>query len=256
MTLWAIAAAPLILGSDLTNLDPFDLSLMTNDEVLGVDQAGIPGSPLTAGATQQVWRARQLDGSYYVALFNLDTASSAPVSVSWSQLGFSGSAAVRDLWSHTDLGTFASGFGATVSPTASRLLHVVPTNGFGGTGYEAESSTNTLAGGARVQSCSACSGGAKVGYIGKGGTLQLNGVRAPAAGTYWLTIFYTDGDNGRSMSVSANGGAATTYFFASTGGFSTVGVRQVAVALNAGSNSVLLSRAGAYAPDVDRIIGP
>ena len=46
---------------------------MTNDEVLAVDQAGIPASPLVAGATQQVWRARQPDGSYYVGLFNLDT---------------------------------------------------------------------------------------------------------------------------------------------------------------------------------------
>jgi Alpha galactosidase A/Alpha galactosidase C-terminal beta sandwich domain/Carbohydrate binding module (family 35) len=255
MTLWAIAAAPLILGSDLTNLDPSDLALMTNDEVIAVDQAGIPGSPLTAGATQQVWRARQLDGSYYVALFNLDTASSS-VSVTWSQLGFSGPATVRDLWSHTNLGSFASGFGATVAPTASRLLKVVPTNGLGGTAYEAESSANTLAGGARVQTCSACSGGAKVGYIGKGGTLRVNQVTAPAAGTYQLTVFYTDGDNGRSLSVSTNGGAATTYFFASTGSFSTVGVRQVPVSLNAGANTVLLANASAYGPDVDRIVGP
>ena len=147
MTLWAMAAAPLILGSDLTNLDPFDLSMMTNDEVLAVDQAGIPASPLVAGATQQVWRARQPDGSYYVALFNLDTVNSASVSVTWSQLGFSAPATVRDLWSHTDLGTFASGFGATLNPTASRLLKVVPSTGPGFSLSATPSSRTVTAGG-------------------------------------------------------------------------------------------------------------
>ena len=65
--------------------------------------------------------------------------------------------------------------------------------------YEAESSANTLVGGAKVASCSACSGGQKVGYIGLAGTLQFNNVQASSSGAASVTIYYVDGDAGRSV---------------------------------------------------------
>ena len=123
-TLWSIAAAPLILGPDLTHLDPADLPLITNDEVIGVNQAGVPASPFVAGGMQQVWRAKEADGTYVVALFNLSTTATATVSVSWSQLGLMRSASVRDLWRHSNLGSFATGFSASLGPGASRLIRV------------------------------------------------------------------------------------------------------------------------------------
>lgn len=125
VTLWSIGCAPLILGADLTKLDPADLPLITNDEVIAVNQAGISAAPLQAGVNQPVWVSHQADGSYVVGLFNLGTGP-ATVSVTWSQLGFSGSASVRDLWSHTDLGTMATGFSATLNTDASRLVRVYP----------------------------------------------------------------------------------------------------------------------------------
>ncbi|HZU02346.1 MAG TPA: hypothetical protein VFA10_21945, partial [Ktedonobacteraceae bacterium] len=57
--------------------------------------------------------------------FNLGS-SSATVTANWSDLGFSGSATVRDLWSHTSLGSFSDHFSATLSSHASRLLKVTP----------------------------------------------------------------------------------------------------------------------------------
>jgi alpha-galactosidase len=126
MTLWAISCAPLLLGTDLTHLDPTDLAMITNQEVIAVDQAGVPASLIggTATSDQQVWSAREQTGSHVVALFNLSTAATATVSVSWHQLGISGAASVRDLWTHTNLGTFASGFSATLAPGASRMIMV------------------------------------------------------------------------------------------------------------------------------------
>jgi alpha-galactosidase len=126
VTLWSIASAPLILGPDLTHLDRGDLALITNDEVIAVDQAAVPASPLTAGGSQQVWRSKQADGTYVVALFNLSTTAKATVGVKWSQLGFNRPAAVRDLWGHTNLGTKATGFSASLGPGATRLLRVTP----------------------------------------------------------------------------------------------------------------------------------
>jgi hypothetical protein len=121
--------------------------------------------------------------------------------------------------------------------------------------YEAEAPANTLAGGASVQSCSTCSGGAKVGYVGDGGTLTFNGVIAPSAGTYQVTIAYCDGSaTGRQATISVNGAAAQTLSFTPTGSFTTVGTMTLALPLAAGANTIELANPAAYAPDFDRII--
>ncbi len=121
--------------------------------------------------------------------------------------------------------------------------------------YEAESSASTLAGGAKVATCSACSGSKKVGYIGLSGTLQLNNVQATSAGTATVTIYYVDGDTGRSAQISVNGGAATTIAFHGTNNanWNFVQSLTISVALNTGSNTIKFSNATAATPDIDRI---
>ncbi len=123
MTLWAISAAPLYIGDDLTTLDAFGLRLLTNDEVIHVDQQGIPARPVAINTQQQVWWAKEPDGSYVVALFNLASSSSS-VKVLWSELGLHGSASVRDLWTHANLGIYSSGFSSQLNKHASRLLKI------------------------------------------------------------------------------------------------------------------------------------
>jgi beta-xylosidase len=127
MTLWAISCSPLILGADLTQLDGDDRSRLTNPEVLAVDQAGRVATPLSQKSESQVWRALNSDGSAVLALFNL-SAAPAEVGAQWSDLGVAGPAAVRDLWTHRELGEFASAFNATLPPHGSRLLTVRPRN--------------------------------------------------------------------------------------------------------------------------------
>jgi hypothetical protein len=129
MTLWAMSAAPLYIGNDMTNLDSFGLSLLTNEEVIAVNQNGRPTRPVSMETEQQVWYANNGDGSYTVALFNLGD-SAADVTANWSDIGLTGPASVRDLWSKTELGTFNDGFGsANLASHASRLLRVTPQDG-------------------------------------------------------------------------------------------------------------------------------
>ncbi len=123
MTLWAISAAPLYIGDDLTTLDAFGLNLLTNDEVIHVDQQGVAARPLAMNTQQQVWWAREPDGSYIVALFNLASSRSS-VKVLWSELGLHGSASVRDLWTHANLGIYSNGFSARLNTHASRLIKI------------------------------------------------------------------------------------------------------------------------------------
>ncbi|GAA2010947.1 RICIN domain-containing protein [Catenulispora yoronensis] len=127
-SLWAITSSPLILGTDLTRMTSADLALLTNDEVLGVDRTGRPAHPVVSGAPEQTWWASNGDGSYTVGLFNL-SGSAATVSANFADLGFNGGATVRDLWSHSNLGTFTGSFSASVPSHGSRLLRVVPVAG-------------------------------------------------------------------------------------------------------------------------------
>jgi hypothetical protein len=127
LTLWAIENSNLTLGVDMTNLDSTDLGLMTNSEVLAVDQDGHPARPVDATTQLQAWYAPNGDGSYAVALFNL-SGSTATVSVNWQDIGFTGSSAsVHDDWSHADMGTFATGYSVSLPTHGTTLLKVTPT---------------------------------------------------------------------------------------------------------------------------------
>jgi alpha-galactosidase len=103
-TLWAIARAPLILGANLTELDKFTLSLITNRAVIGINQTAWASHPvaLPPGFENfRVWQAFEGDRARptrYIAIFNLDDKP-AHLSAQWAQLDFSGRHAVRDLWS-------------------------------------------------------------------------------------------------------------------------------------------------------------
>jgi hypothetical protein len=133
--------------------------------------------------------------------------------------------------------------------------------------YEAESASNTLAGTAVVASSTGASGGKYVGYIGlgSGNTLTFNGVTAASAGTYDLVIQYANdefstggaGYNTNSINrytdISVNGGASSRLFYRITGSWSTFRTTVIPVQLNAGSNTVKLSNAAAYAPDIDKL---
>src|SRR6266540_2488125 len=90
MTLWAMAASPLLLGSDLTNLTSVDLAILTNDRLIAVNQDGYTSQRIVNSGVNQVWRKREDNGDFIVALYNTDTSGSSTVSVNWSQVGFIG----------------------------------------------------------------------------------------------------------------------------------------------------------------------
>ena len=122
MTLWAIACSPLYSGDDLTKLDPFGLELLTNDEVIAVDQAGIPAQPI--GSTLEVWSSLQADGSRVVALFNLDAQATRTITVNLADLGIATPARAHDLWLDRDIDAVATRLEATLPPHACRLVRL------------------------------------------------------------------------------------------------------------------------------------
>ena len=252
MTLWAMAASPLILGTDLTALTSTDIAMLTNDRVLGVNQDGVAAKRIINVTNQQVFSKKESSGAFVVALFNTGTSGNQTIKVNWSQVGFTGSANVTDLWSGATSGPTANSYTATLRPGEQRLIRAVPTTG-GGSSIEAEASGNTIAGAARLASCSACSGGQKVGFIGNGAAnfVTVNGVQASAAGSKTLTITYLL-NGSRSFFVSVNGGTAVEVKLTGTS-FSTPVTTTITVNLNAGSNTIKFGNDTAYAPDLDKI---
>jgi alpha-galactosidase len=118
---WAMVGSPLIIGSDLTKLDAGDYAILTNSEVIAVNQSGIPAKPVSTASNQQVWYSKQADGSIAVGLFNFD-ATSAQVTAKFSDVGASSTMSVHDMVSHTDLGQSSTSFSATLPEHGSRML--------------------------------------------------------------------------------------------------------------------------------------
>jgi alpha-galactosidase len=115
-SMWAIMAAPLIAGNDVTRMSATTIETLTNPEVIAVDQdpLGYQGRVVaTPGNNLEVWsKDLSVANTRAVALFNRGSGN-ASITVRWSEIGLpSGAASVRDLWSHMDLGSFTDSYTA------------------------------------------------------------------------------------------------------------------------------------------------
>jgi alpha-galactosidase len=115
VSLWCLLSAPLLIGADMSQLDPFTFNLLANDEVLAVDQdaLGRQAARISQDGEAEVWAKDMADGSKAAGLFNRGEGE-RKVTVKWEELGLSGRPRVRDLWLQKDLGRFGGSFTATV----------------------------------------------------------------------------------------------------------------------------------------------
>ena len=141
ISLWCLLSAPLLIGCDMADVDDFTMNLLTNNEVLAVNQ-----DPLVMPANKtfvknvQIWTKKLHDGSYAVGLFHVD-----PYFVLWDQndaeamqlrdysmelnlkqLGIKGKATVRDLWRQQDLGEVSGKFRTEVPYHGVKFVKVTP----------------------------------------------------------------------------------------------------------------------------------
>jgi alpha-galactosidase len=125
ITLWCLLSAPLLLGCDLEKLDDFTLNLLTNDEVLAVNQDALGKQALCVAkdGDLRVYAKDLEDGSKAVGLFNLGQTE-ALVTVKWSDVRLSGRRSVRDLWRQKDLGGFDGRLQLPVGPHGAELVKI------------------------------------------------------------------------------------------------------------------------------------
>jgi alpha-galactosidase len=125
ISLWCLLCSPLLIGCDMTQMDDFTLSLLTNDEVLAVNQdpSGRQARRVSRQDDLEIWAKEMEDGSCAVGLFNRGPWKKN-ITVSWADLGRKGKHSVRDLWRQKDLGKFNVDFTETVPRHGVVLVRV------------------------------------------------------------------------------------------------------------------------------------
>lgn len=141
VSLWCLQSAPLLIGCDLSEIDDFTMGLLTNDEVIAVDQDPLV-MPVKKLVTPEgeIWYKYLEDGSIAAGLFNVDPyfilwdkrqaesiqTRKQTMTLDLSKLGLKGKFAVRDLWRQQDLGNFENHFSAQVPYHGVCLVKLTP----------------------------------------------------------------------------------------------------------------------------------
>lgn len=126
ISMWCLLSSPLLIGCDMTKLDPLTLALLTNDEALDINQDPL-GRP--AGRISQddgggeVWARPLFDGTRAVGLVNADIEPRM-LTVRWSELGLTGPQPVRDLWLHKNVGSTSGSYSVRVPSHGAVLLRI------------------------------------------------------------------------------------------------------------------------------------
>jgi alpha-galactosidase len=127
ITLWSLLASPLLIGCDMTQMDAYTLSLLTNDEVLEVNQdpLGKQAARIIVNGDLEVWAKDLADGSKAVGLFNRGRWT-ATVTAPFAALGLKGTFRVRDLWRQKDIGISGKEVSRPVQRHGAALFRLIP----------------------------------------------------------------------------------------------------------------------------------
>ncbi len=256
-SMWAISAAPLLAGTDLTQMDAATRGTLTNAEVIAVDQDALGAGPMRiAGSADgvQVWvkpLGAKTSGRQAVLLLN-PTAAPAKVSVRWSDMALLPGVEVRDLWAHKNLGRFPDGYSAVIPSHGSEMLKVAGEfNWKNGAMFEAEWPGNLRQGGARLLTCGECSQGfgVSIGHVdGKvAGSLTFRDLRVAQAGRYQVELTYVrSGAEDKTIGVRVDDAPSFEKRLLRTGNRVVIPVE-----LAAGENSLTVTYAGDGTVNVD-----
>jgi len=267
-SMWCMMSAPLALGNDLTTITQQTKAILTNAEVIAVDQdtTGLQAHLISDnGAGLQIW-VKNLNGKQSkeraVVLFNRK-ATAASMSVKWKDINLSGPATVRNLWSHTDLGSMDSMYTVTVPSHGVIMLKVVGKQCKLQEVFEGEyawinnfnltQNSVVIANQGRAVTDAKCSGRAKASWLGNrdDNFIEFRDIYASEAGYYYLTIYYISGEN-RSATLSVNG-IDTVLTNLNSGGWAAISHTTCSIKLNKNYNTVRFSNATGYLPDLDKI---
>lgn len=261
--LWCIMSSPLLIGCDLSSLPESSLQLLTNKELIALNQDPLglqayvvqhenEGYVLVKDIEQKRGNVRA------VALYNpSDTACT--FSVPFSVLEFDGNVKVRDLVKHADLGSFAGNFEQTLPPHSGMFLRMEGDTRLEPTVYEAEWAYlplyNDLGKNSKGISYAydgEASGKMKVGFIGgqPENYAEWAEVYSDKGGRYHMTINYSYGKD-RELELTVNDSTIKIHSLADDDDHHQL---TVPVDLKPGYNLVRMGNSYNWAPDIDNFV--
>jgi len=254
-----------LTGKGTSGDGDYGYAMIPQHEYPTVQAVGAPTNDFYAN--QSVYRRDYTGGVTFV---NPDPSASYTVNVPAGQYKdlYGNAVTSQTMGPHTGMVLLATTPQATATPGGASTVTNTPIPNATATvtptgalqAIEAEAPGNTLGGPAAVGSCALCSGGQDVQFIGRNnGTLRFNGLTPPSAGTYSLGIDCVAGDSSagnpaRTFLLQINGGAGQMLTCPATPHFAPI-TEYATVALNAGSNTALVSNSDptSPAPDIDRV---
>lgn len=262
--MWCIMSSPLLIGCDMTTISAETLALMTNPELIAINQD-------TLGL--QAYVIDKISGSYLlvkdvntlhsdtrvIAIYN-PTDAEVTRPVDFLSLDLGGMVSVRDLFAREDIGVFAGAMNVTVPAHGTRIYQLKAEKRYERTKYEAETAwlsayqelTNNQSSETGIyEEADYCSGGAKAGWLGRKAEndLQWRNVYSIEGGEYSLTLSYITGES-RQVYLQVNGDEPQILSL-NSGGWSTVGKKEVTVTLQKGNNIIRLYNPSGWMPDID-----
>ena len=265
--MWCIMCSPLLIGCDMTSLSASTLGLLTNEELIALNQDALH---------QQAYVVKQDGGTYVlvkdilewngptraVAFYN-PTDEARDMSIAFDAIDLGGQVLVRDLFSHTDLGVLTGHLGIRVPAHATRIYTLTADTRYERNFYEGECGylgcyqellNHVSAETAIYEPCEAASGGMVAGWLGRkaANDVQWRNVYSENGGDYELTIAYVSGEN-RDMTLDVNGSVVHTFTGCNSGGWNRVATASLGISLLPGNNIIRLFHSSAWMPSIDCI---
>ena len=264
--MWCIMNSPLLIGCDLTSIKATTLELLKNTELIALNQDPVFQqayvAALSNGCHILVKDIEQLGGKRRAfAIYNPNDAART-AQVSFADLDLSGDVKLRDVFERKDIGTFTGSYSINVPAHGTRIYVAEAAERTERRHYEAETAyisdyqelkNNQSEKTGIYEAASYCSAGFKAGWLGcsEQNDLQFRDVYSNEGGEYSLTITFISGEQ-RSITVSVNGEKVKTVNV-NSGGWQTTGKAIVTVNLQKGRNTIRLSNASNWMPDIDCI---
>ena len=264
--MWCIMNSPLLIGCNIATVNATALNLMKNQELIALNQDTLYQQAYVAGYKDGVFLLvkdleRRDSTLRAFAVYN-PTDEEKTVTVDFSTIDLAGQVQLRDLFQKRSLGTFSGSYDVTVPQHGTRIYRALATHRLERVRYEAEAGYNSVyqeiknnqsEKTATYDANANCSGGYKAGWLGsrEQNDLQWRNVYSRQGGKYQLTIGYLSGEN-RSITVSVNGKRVQTVSV-NSGGWDRVGRKVLNIELQPGYNTIRLSNASSWMPDIDYI---
>lgn len=264
--MWCIMASPLLIGCDMTKLRPETLRLLTNKDLIALNQDRLHLQAYLAERQSECFiMVKDINKLYgkerAVAVYNpSDTVQS--VSLSFRTIDLGGNVSLYDCFSQSDFGTYAGSVQLTVPAHGTKIFRATGETRLDRTVYEAECAylpayqelrNNQTEPSAIYTADENAKGGYKVGWLGKSmdNDIQWRGVRVQKTGHYMLTLTYFCGED-RDISLEINGKGIGT-FTTHSRNWKKAATMKLPIALKKGDNIIRLYNAGNWMPDIDRM---